>query len=135
MRDEALPQFTRGNAWGPKIGSALVGMLFAVSGFVKIGKFEALAGVLAGKGVPWPWVTLGAVIALEIAGGAALILGWQARKAAAALAVFVIAATLLFHAFWTVDATSFQNQLNHFLKNLAILGALLSLAVAPTKRV
>jgi putative oxidoreductase len=35
--------------------------------------------------------------------------------------------TLIFHGFWHADAAEFQNQLNHFLKNVAIFGSMLVL--------
>jgi putative oxidoreductase len=41
------------------------------------------------------------------------------------LALFLVPVTLIFHAFWGAAAAEFQNQLNHFLKNVAILGAML----------
>lgn len=40
-------------------------------------------------------------------------------------ALFLIPVTLLFHAFWSADAASFQNQLTQFLKNAAIFGGML----------
>lgn len=110
------------------IGRALVGALFLVSGAMKISWFAGLAAGLAGKGLPLPQVITTLVIALEIAGGLALVFGWRVREAALALALFCIPATLLFHAFWSVDAAAFGNQLNHFLKNVAIIGALLVIA-------
>lgn len=110
------------------IGRALVGVLFLVSGALKIGRFAGVAGALAAKGLPLPEVLTALVIALEIAGGLALVFGWRVREAALALALFCIPATLLFHAFWAVDAAAFGNQLNHFLKNVAIFGALLMIA-------
>ena len=116
------------NMLAPRVGQALLGVLFVASGLVKLGKYEAIANVLAAKGVPSPSFALALVIALEVAGGAALALDRRARWAAAALALFVIPATLLFHAFWAVDAAAWQNQLNHFLKNVAIFGALVMVA-------
>ncbi|HSV37080.1 MAG TPA: DoxX family protein [Ramlibacter sp.] len=116
-----------------RIGQALIGLLFLVSGLLKLGRFEALAGVLAGKGLPLAAAVMALAIALEVAAGAALVLNLKPRIAAAALALFVMAATLLFHSFWAADAAAYANQLNHFLKNLAILGALLSLARPPTR--
>jgi putative oxidoreductase len=112
----------------PRLGQALLGLLFLLSGLAKLGKFEAIGMGLAAKGIPWPTTALALVIAIEIAGGAALVLDRRARPAAAALALLVIPATLLFHAFWAADASALQNQLNHFLKNVAILGALLTIA-------
>lgn len=110
------------------IGRALVGVLFLVSGAMKIGWFSGVAAELAGKGLPLPEVLTALVIAVEITGGLALVFGWRVGEAALALALFCIPATLLFHAFWSVDAAAFGDQLNHFLKNVAIVGALLLIA-------
>jgi putative oxidoreductase len=71
-------------------------------------------------------------IAIEVGGGLLLILGKQTRWAALALAAFVVPVTLVFHAFWSADAASFQDQLTHFLKNVAIFGGLL-LLTGPTR--
>ena len=54
-----------------------------------------------------------------------LVLGWRARWAALALIVFTVAATLIFHAYWSVPADQVTNQQNEFAKNLAIVGGLL----------
>lgn len=110
------------------IGRALIGVLFVTSGVLKIGKFAGIAGAIAGKGFPLPEIVTALTIALEIVGGIALVVGWRTRALALALALFCVPATLLFHAFWSSDATAYGNQLNHFLKNLAIVGALLVVA-------
>jgi len=114
-----------------RAGRALIGLLFVISGLLKVGRFGAVVSALEAKGFSWPDISLWFVIAVEVGGGTALILQRTPRAAAAVLAVFVVAATLLFHAFWQADASAFQNQLNHFLKNVAIFGALLALAFAP----
>ena len=63
------------------------------------------------------------VILLEIGGALALIVGWQQRWAALALAGFSVIAAAVFH-------TNFgdQMQMIMFMKNLAIAGGLLVLA-------
>lgn len=109
------------------IGRALVGILFLVSGVLKVGKFAALAGVLGGKGIPLPDLVLALTIGLKIGGGSALIVGWRDREAAIGLALFTVLATGLFHAFWMADVATYSNQVNHFLKNVAIVGALLAI--------
>jgi len=111
-----------------RTGRGLLGALFLISGSLKIAKYAAVASVLAAKGVPLSDAAAALVIVIEMAGGLALIAGWRAREAALALALFVIPATFIFHAFWSVDAAAYQNQLNHFLKNMAIFGALLVVA-------
>lgn len=120
----------QGRAILVRTGQALVGLLFLVSGVNKLTRFSAVAGAIGSKGLPLPDIVLAGVIAIEILCGLALIANRQAARAAAVLALFVVAATVLFHPFWAADAAALQNQLNHFLKNVAILGALFALAGA-----
>jgi putative oxidoreductase len=42
---------------------------------------------------------------------------------------FVVIATFMAHRFWQFDAAQYANQMNHFLKNAAIVGGLLYAAV------
>lgn len=107
------------------VGRALVGALFVVSGIGKILGFAGVAGWMASMGLPFASLLLAATIALEVGGGLALVTGFQARWASLGLALFLVPVTLIFHAFWGAGAAEFQNQLNHFLKNVAILGAML----------
>ena len=107
------------------VGRILMAAIFVSSGFQKIGAFAGTAGYIASKGLPLPEV--GAVIAIvvEVAAGIALILGFKARWAALALAVFTLAATFLFHNFWTYPADQQFMQMLMFWKNLAMTGGLL----------
>ncbi len=63
------------------------------------------------------------VIVLKIGGGVLLAVGVQTRAAAGALALFTIAATLLYHTNWNGEGG--QMQMIEVLKNLAILGGLM----------
>ena len=66
---------------------------------------------------------------IEIGGALLLITGWRARFAAWVLMIFVLIATFFAHRFWEIsDAAQYGNQLNHFLKNFAIIGGLLFVA-------
>ena len=104
-----------------------LGAIFFILGLTKIFSFDGVAGWMAGSGLPFAKLLLVLTIALEVGGGLLLILGRQTRWAALALAVFTVPVTLIFHAFWSADAAQFQDQLTHFLKNLAIFGGLLLL--------
>ena len=115
---------------GVPIGRALLGALFIVSGLLKIGRFAGVAGALEKAGLPMAQAVAAAVIIFEVLAGVALAFGWRTRLTSALLALFVVVATLLFHRFWIADAAAYANQLNHFLKNLALTGALLMLACA-----
>ncbi len=100
------------------IGRILLGHIFLLAGFSKIGAaYASTQGWMDAMGVPG--ALLPAVILLEIGGGLALILGYQTRIVAAALAGFSIIAALLFHA-----DPSDQIQMIMLMKNFAIAGGL-----------
>ncbi|HET7796511.1 MAG TPA: DoxX family protein [Nevskia sp.] len=116
------------------VARALVGVLFLASGINKILGFGYVAGWMNSLGIPAAGLLLAGAILLEIVGGLALVTGIQAKTAALALALFTVPVTLIFHGFWHADAAEFQNQLNHFLKNVAIFGGLLALFDAERQR-
>jgi len=110
------------------VARILLALMFVLAGFGKLTGFEGTVGYIASKGLPLPQV--GAVLALvvELVGGVALIAGWQARWAAAALAVFTLAASLVFHNFWAVPADQAMVQNLMFMKNIAVIGGLLAIS-------
>jgi putative oxidoreductase len=112
-----------------RLSRALVALIFILSGIGKVANFEATKGFMAGAGFPLPALFLIGAIALEIGGGTALLLGIKTRWAAIALIVFLIPATLIFHAAHLGDPQQGQQQMIEVLKNLAIIGALLAFAV------
>lgn len=110
------------------IGRALMGILFLVAGIRKSMAFAGSAAYMTKNGVPMAEPLLILALFLEIVGGLVLILGWNTRWVAAALAVFVVVITPIFHGFWNFPADQYVGQLNLFLKNLAVIGGLLYIA-------
>jgi len=102
------------------VGRILLVVLFLMSGLGKISAYEATAGYMASMGVPG--VALPAVIALEVLGAAAIILGFKTRIIAALLAGFTLVTGLVFH-----NNFADQMQTIMFLKNVSIAGAFLLL--------
>jgi len=102
------------------VGRILVAAIFLIAGLSKIGDFSGTSQFMASKGIPLTDIALVIAILIEILGGVSLILGYKAKWGAWILFAFMIPATLIFH-------TNFsdQNQMIHFLKNLAIMGGLL----------
>jgi putative oxidoreductase len=113
------------NALLPLVGRILLALIFVISGFKKIGGFEQTAGYMTTKGLPFVEPLLVLTILIELGGGILLILGWKARWAAAAIFLFLIPVSIIFHPFWAVDAAQMQNQFNIFFKNLCIMGGML----------
>jgi putative oxidoreductase len=104
------------------IARIFLGHIFLISGLSKISGYEGTQGYMESMGVPGMLLPL--VIALEVGGGLAVITGWKTRLAAAALAGFTILAALIFH-----NALGDQIQMIMFMKNIAITGGLLLLAI------
>jgi putative oxidoreductase len=102
---------------------ALITMLFVLSGMAKLDDPSGTIGYIASVGLPLPTLVFSLAVVTEILGGAALMLGYRTRWVAAALATFSVAAAVAFH-----SQLGDQNQLIHFLKNLAIAGGLLQIA-------
>lgn len=111
------------------IARILFGALFLVAGVRKIMFFAGSAGYFAKLGFPAPEAMAVLAILVELGGGALLVLGWQTRRIAWLLIVFVVIATAMAHRFWQFDAAQYANQMNHFLKNAAIVGGLFYVAV------
>jgi putative oxidoreductase len=111
--------------YGPLAGRILMALIFLISGFGKLTNFAGTAGYMAGKGMPMAEFLLVGAIIFELGGAIMLVIGWKVRWGALLLILFTIPATLMFHNLWAVDAAQYQNQLNHFMKNVAMIGGLL----------
>jgi len=110
------------------IGRILLSLVFLVAGVRKAMAFAATAGYFTKLGMPMPEVMVVLAIIVEVGGALLLIAGWKARYAAWALAIFTLIATFMAHRFWEFPDAQYANQMNHFLKNLAIIGGMLFIA-------
>lgn len=105
----------------------MIVVLFLPAGISKLTTFEATAGYIASVGLPLASAGAALAIAVEILGSLALLAGFRARLAAGILAVFTLAASFFFHAYWAVPQDqAFVTQLLFF-KNIAIVGGLLAI--------
>jgi putative oxidoreductase len=126
MTTAAIPNFERTrpsttfDAVVPFMGRALLSAIFLAS---VVGKLQAPAGTMgyiASAGLPFPEFAYALAVLIELVGGVALIVGFQTRIAAGALAIFSLATAIGFHGNFAD-----LNQLIHFFKNVAIAGGLL----------
>ena len=109
----------------PLIARILIAPLFLVAGYNKLMAVAGTAGYFAKLGFPMPEIMVWVAIAIEIGGGLLLLIGWKTRWVSWLLIAFVAIATFMAHRFWAVDAAQYANQLNAFLKNIAVIGGLL----------
>ena len=110
----------------PLLGRILIAGSFIIpAGLKKIAGFSATVGYIQATGLPAP--ELGAVVAIliEVLIGGMLLVGFKARWAALALAVFCLVAAFFFHNYWALPPHQQPIQEINFYKNLAIAGGLL----------
>lgn len=103
------------------LGRTLLALLFILAGVAKIVGPGPFLGHMQAFSVPT--ALLPAVIALELGGGVALLLGWRVRDVAGALGLFCILAALIFH-----HDLADKVERSTFFKDLAVAGGLLALA-------
>ncbi len=100
------------------IGRLFISMIFIFSGFSKITGYAATAGYMESVGVPSMLLPL--VIALELLGGIAILIGFKARLISLLFVGFNIVSAIIFHQFWNDES-----QMNPFMKNIAMAGGFL----------
>lgn len=101
-------------------GRILLASLFLLSGLTKLTSYGATAAYMTATGVSAALLPI--VIATEVLGSLAVILGWHTRIAALLLAGFTLLAAALFH-----NNLGDQIQMIMFLKDVSITGAFLML--------
>lgn len=101
-------------------GRVLLSAMFLISGLGKIGSYAATVSYMSATGVPGALLPL--VIATEVLGAIAIIVGWNTRITAFLLAGFTLLTAFFFH-------NNFGDQIQTlmFLKNVSITGAFLLL--------
>ena len=117
MTENTIGNLTR---YAAPIGRVFIAVGFLVAGINKISGYAGTQGYMESMGVPGALLPL--VIALEVLGALAIIVGFQTRITAFALAGFCILSALIFH-FNFAD----QMQAISFMKNFGLAGGFLFL--------
>jgi len=96
-----------------------VAILFLVAAYNKIKGYNFFIGYFGKLGIPLPAISTPIIIAIELFGGIAMLIGYKVRIVGPVLALFSIVAGLYAH-------TNFAdvNHLNHFLKNIGLFGTI-----------
>ena len=108
---------------GALLGRIMLAFIFVMAGIQKISGPAATMQYMAGAGLPHSLVPELFVLSVivELLGGLMLVFGWHAELAAFIMFLWLIPVTLAFHV-----ATG---QTIEWMKNLAIMGGLLMVAV------
>ena len=103
-------------------GRILIAVIFLLSGIDKFMHFAPTFGYMKGAGLPFPEFLLVASAVVETVAALAILAGWKTRWAAAALFLWMIPVTWVFH-----NPAGGMEQMAHFMKNVSISGGLLML--------
>jgi putative oxidoreductase len=112
------------------VGRILLATLFIVGGVGKLAAPGPTQGYIAAAGLPLPVLAYAVALIVELGGGILLLVGYRTKVVAAVLAAFCVVTALVFH-----HSFGDQNQMIHFMKNLAITGGLLQLAAFGPSRI
>jgi len=109
------------------IGRVLISLLFLLNGYFKILNYNGTIDWMESYGVPGFFLIPS--IILEIVAPLLIIIGYKTKIAAIFLVAFCIATAFIFHADF-----SNQVQINSFLKNIALAGGFIFIAVSGPKK-
>jgi len=119
---------------GLLLGRFLLSGIFLMSGAMKCLQWQPTSQHMADEGMVQVPLFLALAIAVELGAGLMVLLGLGARLGAVLLALFLVPVTAIFHDFWTYQGEAMQNQMQHFSKNVTIIGGLVTLAAAGAGR-
>ncbi len=106
-------------------GRLLIAALFLPSGYSKLMTFSTFAASLANKGMPYPEIIAGVLVAAEFLGPLALIIGLWPRWTALALIGFTAATLWLAYGRAVMELIFRPRQNVELFQNFAIIGGLL----------
>ena len=114
------------------IGRIIFGLFWLSSGWNHLSKIEYMSQYAKAKGTPAPKLAVGGTGVLLTLAGLSLLLGVFPYVGIALLIVFLLGVSFKMHDFWN-DTDPQMRQINqiNFMKNLALLGALLMLLLLP----
>ena len=107
------------------VGRLFVAALFLLSGFHKLVTVSSYAASLGAKGLPYPSVIAAVLVAAEILGPLALIVGAWPRWTALALVAFTALTLWLNHRSGVMGAVFRPRQNVEVYRTLALMGGLL----------
>jgi putative oxidoreductase len=117
------------------VGRIALAVIFLMSGFQKFTDLAGVAAMIGSKGLPVPYALAALSAAVELGGGVLIVVGWQTRIAALALAAFSLVAAFFFHDFWHMPpGAEHTDNMIHALKNVSIFGGFLMLAAVGAGR-
>ena len=102
-----------------------------MSGYNHFQHLQMLTGYAQSKGVPMPKESVILTGLMLVLGGLGILLGFYIGFSIFLLALFLFVTTFTMHQFWKITDQSRMGEQINFMKNMALLGALLMLLAIP----
>jgi len=109
------------------LGRAIFGGFFVYNGINHLQNAKAMAGYAAAKGVPAAEQAVRGTGLMMLAGGLSIMAGVKPRNGLITLIAFLVPVSLQMHRFWEEQGEKRQNDMIHFMKNMALVGASLAM--------
>lgn len=114
------------------IGRLVIGLYFIFNGVNHFMRDKILSEYAHSKGVPMPTAAVMATGVLLLLGGLSMLLGLYPVFGVVILLIFFIPVSVIMHNFWAVsDPQAKMIEMVNFLKNMALVGALLMFLMIP----
>jgi putative oxidoreductase len=116
------------------LGRILFGGYFAFNGFNNIVMLDMMSAYAKSKGTPLPKLSVVFSALLLIVGGLSVLFNIYPGVGLLALVIFLIPVTIIIHPFWKEqDPVAKMGEMINFMKNIALLGAVLILLASTVK--
>ncbi len=115
------------------IGRFILGGFFVYSGVNHFIGFQMMSQYAKMKGVPFPAVAQGLTGLMLLIGGLSIVFGIYPLVGIVLMVAFLLPVSLMMHNFWKIEDPQLRmNDKANFLKNMALLGAILMLLAIPS---
>lgn len=109
------------------IARILMGAPFVIAGIRNFRNLDRLVGLMAGRKVPNARIVTIVGVTVQLVSAALIVVGVFIPWAALGLAVFLAAATLIVHPYWTFPKDEQFPHINACIVNTSLVGAFLML--------
>lgn len=112
------------------IGRLLLSLIFIFSGIMQLWNFKDTMQYLTTLKVPFPKFSALSSNIVSVIGGIGIVFHSYSLYGSILIILFLLPTTFIAHRFWSVkDKKEKNNQMQHFIKNVALIGGAIIIAL------
>ncbi|AET67910.1 putative membrane protein [Desulfosporosinus orientis DSM 765] len=113
------------------IGRIFFALTFIFSGITQLINYKGTVQLMSTSGVPFPKFSAIASSLMAVAGGIGIVFHAYSLYGSIMIILFLLPATYFGHKFWGVkNKKEKTNQMQHFMKNISLIGGAIIIALA-----